>query len=170
MHLSDISRSFSYMDDIIFSFSSATKTVYEYISDEKVPPHRPTRIPYKPAQDTLDFLRTSQLSQYPTNNTYPPYKSRYNFKVKMYASPKPMAMSTSTWKMAGKFSQTLQARYDGSTASLIRPCANHFLQTHTIASRRPFSTTRRSRLREIFPPPANAPNIKVSGPAWHHPV
>ena len=37
------------------------------------------------------------------------------------------------------------------------------------SSRRQFSTTPRTQL-EYFPPPKNAPSIKVTPPAWHHPM
>jgi hypothetical protein len=35
---------------------------------------------------------------------------------------------------------------------------------------RQFSSTKTVQLKEYFGPPQNAPNIKVTGPAWHHPV
>ena len=36
--------------------------------------------------------------------------------------------------------------------------------------RRGFSSTARTQLKEFFPPPRDAPHIRLTGPAWPHPV
>ncbi|MCJ1281788.1 hypothetical protein MMC26_001111 [Xylographa opegraphella] len=43
------------------------------------------------------------------------------------------------------------------------------LQHSAVSSKRAFASTAHTQL-DVFPPPANAPNIKVTPPAWHHPV
>jgi hypothetical protein len=48
-------------------------------------------------------------------------------------------------------------------------CSYHLLNTQSPASRRHFSSTSPTRL-EYFPPPKNAPSIKITPPAWHHPI
>ncbi|KAI9823584.1 MAG: Alternative oxidase, mitochondrial precursor [Thelocarpon impressellum] len=39
-----------------------------------------------------------------------------------------------------------------------------------LSSRRPFSSTARTQLKEYFPPPTETPHIRLTGPAWPHPV
>ena len=88
--------------------------------------------------------------------------------LKMLASTRPSVISLANGGAAGKLSQTLRVLTD-SPISFSKSCTAHFLQQHS-TSRRQFSSTRRTQLKEYFPPPANAPNIKLTGPAWHHPV
>lgn len=86
----------------------------------------------------------------------------------MYASSNPTALLLRNGA-SGKLSHTVRIIVDGPTTSLIKPCTARLLQRQP-APRRHFSSTAKNQLKEYFPPPANAPNIKLTGPAWHHPV
>jgi ubiquinol oxidase len=48
-------------------------------------------------------------------------------------------------------------------------CSYHLLNAQSPLSRRHFSSTSPTRL-EYFEPPKNAPSIKLTPPAWHHPI
>lgn len=51
----------------------------------------------------------------------------------------------------------------------IHPSITSAVPHNAVPSKRHFTSTARTQL-DVFPPPANAPNIKVTPPAWHHPV
>lgn len=48
-------------------------------------------------------------------------------------------------------------------------CSYHLLNPQSPLSRRSFSSTAPTRL-EFFEPPKNTPGIKLTPPAWHHPI
>ena len=48
-------------------------------------------------------------------------------------------------------------------------CSYHFVNTSQPPSRRNFSSTTRAQLK-YFEPPQNAPKIKLTPPAWDHPI
>ena len=64
-------------------------------------------------------------------------------------------------------SRALGASSQPATTGL--KCSYHLLNTHSPHSRRHFSSTSPTRL-EYFEPPKNAPSIKLTPPAWHHPI
>ncbi|KAI4162332.1 MAG: hypothetical protein LQ342_004046 [Letrouitia transgressa] len=51
-----------------------------------------------------------------------------------------------------------------------RPCTGSFLLKPSVLCSRPFSSTSQQRIQEFFPPPQNAPHIKITPPAWKHPT
>ncbi|MCJ1473338.1 Alternative oxidase, mitochondrial precursor [Lambiella insularis] len=51
----------------------------------------------------------------------------------------------------------------------VHPSITFNVQQKAFPTKRHFTSTSRTQL-DVFPPPANAPNIKVTPPAWHHPV
>ena len=55
------------------------------------------------------------------------------------------------------------------TTTVLLRCSYPLLNTQSPLSRRHFSSTTPTRL-EFFEPPKNAPGIKLTPPAWHHPL
>lgn len=88
----------------------------------------------------------------------------------MYATLRPTTVAFSSWGTAGALSRATQIIAEIPSVSVIKPGTGRFLQQHAGFGLRQFSSTPQTRLKEYFPPPVNAPNIKLTGPAWHHPV
>ncbi|KAI9850334.1 MAG: Alternative oxidase, mitochondrial precursor [Thelocarpon superellum] len=49
-------------------------------------------------------------------------------------------------------------------------CYPRVVPHNGLPSRRAFSSTAPTGLKEYFPPPSDAPHIKLTGPAWPHPI
>jgi ubiquinol oxidase len=71
---------------------------------------------------------------------------------------------------AAKLAQATQdICHSGKRVTFASPVSYVFVQQNLITQRRHFSATTRTQL-EVFPPPVQAPNVKVTAPAWRHPV
>ncbi|MCJ1413717.1 Alternative oxidase, mitochondrial precursor [Xylographa parallela] len=88
----------------------------------------------------------------------------------MYGTIRITKAPLSSKASAAKLTQAAQTFCYGTKplSFVVRP-STAALQHNAISCKRPFSSTARTQL-DVFPPPANAPNIKVTPPAWHHPV
>jgi hypothetical protein len=88
----------------------------------------------------------------------------------MYATLRPTTVALTTRRTAASISRAAQIIADIPSVSVIKPCTSRVLQQPAGFGHRQFSSTPQTRLKEYFPPPADAPNIKLTGPAWHHPI
>ena len=88
----------------------------------------------------------------------------------MYASARHTAASVLNGKTAFKFSEPLQFILNDSQVSSARICSSCVAIKQAPNPKRHFSATSRAQLKEYFPPPKDTPNIKITGPAWHHPM
>ncbi len=80
-------------------------------------------------------------------------------------------MALATTMHTAKVSQTITTLLDGSNTIPLKMCLSYASSKDlNYTSKRRFTTTPRASIKEFFPPPANAPNIKITPPAWHHPV
>lgn len=71
---------------------------------------------------------------------------------------------------ATKLTRTAQELCNGTKrVSFATPVSYVLARPNATAQKRQFSSTSRTQL-SAFPPPANAPNVKVTAPAWRHPV
>ena len=89
----------------------------------------------------------------------------------MYASARPTVTALVQKGSAARLSQVIHV-LDSSTTIYSNACASCLL-THRagLLSGRQFSTSPRARLQEkYFPPPEKTENIKITPPAWHHPI
>ncbi|KAI4279722.1 MAG: hypothetical protein LQ337_000002 [Flavoplaca oasis] len=74
-------------------------------------------------------------------------------------------------RAATKLLQSVQPHLTGSRAACLKASTVSLLvQPAQGSPRRPFTSTTSHRFKEVFPPPQDAPSIKVTPPAWHHPV
>ena len=89
----------------------------------------------------------------------------------MYASAGPTATSLVHRRTTTTLSQAIRL-LDTSTTPHIKPCVGCIIaQRPGLSSRRQFTTTPRPRIQEkYFPAPDQTQNIKITPPAWHHPV
>ena len=89
----------------------------------------------------------------------------------MYASARPTATSLIHRGATANLSQAIHL-FDTSATPYIKPCADYLLaQRPGLSSRRQFTTTPRTQLQEKkYFAPAKTENIKITPPAWHHPV
>ena len=89
----------------------------------------------------------------------------------MYASARPTVTALVQKGSAARLSQVIHILNPSSTVPL-NACASCSLTQHAgLLSGRQFSSTPHARLQEkYFPPPANTENIKITPPAWHHPI
>ncbi|KAI4206536.1 MAG: hypothetical protein LQ346_001026 [Caloplaca aetnensis] len=86
-------------------------------------------------------------------------------------SAKPLTTSLTTPRTAAKLSQSLSILANGSTSTCLRPYSAFILTRQPHASaHRSFTSTPQQRIKEVFGPPQDAPSIKVTPPAWHHPI
>lgn len=113
------------------------------------------------------IVHLTLIQLYPSETNFHIYQVR---RYPMYATLRPTTIALSSWKTAGSLSRVAQIIIETPSVSVIRPCAGHVFQQRAGFGPRQFSSTPPARLKEYFPPPANAPNIKLTGPAWHHPV
>lgn len=85
-------------------------------------------------------------------------------------SPRPIATSLHP-RAATKLLQTVHAISHGSGAASLKACsASLLVRQPQISPCRFFTSTASRPFKEVFPPPTDAPSIKVTPPAWHHPV
>lgn len=89
----------------------------------------------------------------------------------MYASARPTVTALVHKGSAARLSQVIHILDSSATVSF-NPCASCLLtQRSGLLSGRQFSTTPRARLQEkYFPAPDKTENIKITPPAWHHPI
>ncbi|KAL8753914.1 MAG: hypothetical protein Q9199_004715 [Rusavskia elegans] len=74
-------------------------------------------------------------------------------------------------RAATKFLQSVHSQLNGSQAPFLKTCsASLLVRPAQDSPHRPFTSTTQHRFKEVFPPPHDAPSIKVTPPAWHHPV
>ncbi|KAL8693068.1 MAG: hypothetical protein Q9218_002032 [Villophora microphyllina] len=86
-------------------------------------------------------------------------------------STRPLAASLANPRAATKLLQSVTALPDASKAACLRSCsATLIVRQHQPSPPRFFTSTAHQRIKEVFPPPPDSPNIKVTPPAWHHPV
>ncbi|KAL8874368.1 MAG: hypothetical protein Q9174_000267 [Haloplaca sp. 1 TL-2023] len=86
-------------------------------------------------------------------------------------SPGPLLISSVSPRTATKVLHTVATAKNGSRTVLSSHPLASFAQRQTQASPyRLFTTTAQQRIKEVFPPPPDSPSIKVTPPAWHHPV
>lgn len=81
--------------------------------------------------------------------------------------------STAFVTNSGKVSQAalILTKHVFTSATYVRPCACHYVSSRQDFSiKRDFSSTSKRSLRDIFPAPSDNVNIKVTPPAWHHPM
>ncbi|KAL8820883.1 MAG: hypothetical protein Q9191_007424 [Dirinaria sp. TL-2023a] len=88
----------------------------------------------------------------------------------MYASARHTATSVLSGKTAIKFSEPIQLILNDSKIPSSRICSSCIAVRPAPYPTRNFSATSRAQLKEYFPPPKDLPNIKLTGPAWHHPM
>ncbi|KAL8808455.1 MAG: hypothetical protein Q9182_000005 [Xanthomendoza sp. 2 TL-2023] len=85
-------------------------------------------------------------------------------------STRPLAASLHP-QAATKLLQTIHALPHASRAVCLQAGSPSLLiRQPQIPSHRSFTSTTQQRFKEVFPAPTDAPNIKVTPPAWHHPV
>ncbi|KAL8920238.1 MAG: hypothetical protein Q9172_004591 [Xanthocarpia lactea] len=85
-------------------------------------------------------------------------------------STRPLAASLHP-RAATKLLHSVNANLKGSETACLKACsASVLVRPAQVAPHRPFTSTTQQRIKEIFPPPNDAPSIKVTPPAWHHPV
>ena len=89
----------------------------------------------------------------------------------MYASARPTVTALVQKGSAARLSQVTHILNTSPTV-YFNPCAGCSLnQRSGLLSKRQFSTTPHARLQEkYFPPPDKSENIKITPPAWHHPI
>ena len=90
----------------------------------------------------------------------------------MYASARPKATAVVTKRAAVTLSQAIRS-LDVGAATPIRPCVScSLVQRPGLSSNRKFTTTARSRQAEkdYFPAPQQTDKIRITPPAWHHPI
>ena len=89
----------------------------------------------------------------------------------MYAPARPTATALINKGAAAHFSNAVHALVDGSSSAYFRPCASYCLvQRPGLLSKRHFNTSPRAQIQENYFPPADTKNIKITRPAWQHPV
>ena len=89
----------------------------------------------------------------------------------MYAHARPTATVLVNKGATAQLSYALHSLVDGSSAAYFRPCASYCLvQRPGPPSKRHFTTTPRTQIQERYFPPADTKNIKITPPAWHHPM
>lgn len=88
----------------------------------------------------------------------------------MYASTRPRATAITNKRAVAKLSQAIHLL--DTPVTYIKPCASCLLARRPLlTASRQFSTTPRTQFQEnYFPPPDHSENIKITPPAWHHPV
>ncbi|KAL8740290.1 MAG: hypothetical protein Q9190_006988 [Brigantiaea leucoxantha] len=87
----------------------------------------------------------------------------------MYSS-RHTATAITTRTSAINFSHTVQKLLDGTANTALKPCTGSFLIKPNSVCSRSFGSTSRRPIQEFFPAPEDAPHIKVTPPAWKHPV
>ena len=89
----------------------------------------------------------------------------------MYAQARPTATVLVNKQAATQLSNAVHALIDGPSSAYFKPCASYCLaQRPGLSSKRHFSSTPRARIEEKYFPPADTKNIKITRPAWHHPM
>ena len=88
----------------------------------------------------------------------------------MYASMRPTTIALTSKRAAVRVSQSMYLL--DTTNTYLKPCASCYSSRRIEHSGdRGFATTPRAKFQEkYFPPPAHSENIKITPPAWHHPV
>ena len=90
---------------------------------------------------------------------------------KMYTQARPTATILVNKGAAAQLSHALHTFVDTSSSAYFRPCATYCLaQRPGPSSKRHFTTTPRTQFQEKYFPPADTKNIKITPPAWHHPM
>ena len=91
--------------------------------------------------------------------------------LEMYAQARPTATILVNKAAAAQLSQALHTLVDASSSAYFRPCATYCIaQRPGPSSKRHFTTTPRTQFQEKYFPPADTKNIKITPPAWHHPM
>jgi ubiquinol oxidase len=94
--------------------------------------------------------------------------SLLSLQPQMYASTRSTASALVNKRAAAKLSRALQPL--DSPTIYIKPCASClFAQRPGLTASRHFTSTPRVQ-EKYFPAPAHSENIKITPPAWHHPV
>lgn len=89
----------------------------------------------------------------------------------MYAPVRPTATFFVNKGAAAQLSTAVHALIDGSSSAYLKPCASYCLvQRPGPPPKRHFTTTPRAQIQEKYFPPADTKNIKITRPAWHHPI
>ena len=89
----------------------------------------------------------------------------------MYAQARPRATVLVNKGAAAQLSHAVHALTDGSSTAYFRPFASYCLvQRPWLPSKRHFTATPRPQIEEKYFPPADTKNIKITRPAWHHPM
>ena len=89
----------------------------------------------------------------------------------MYANARPTATVLVNKGAAAQFSNVVRALVDGSSSASLRPCASYCLvQRPGLPFKRHFASTPRTQIKETYFPPADTNNIKITPPAWNHPM
>ena len=90
----------------------------------------------------------------------------------MYATVRPTTSIIVSQKTATTLANAV-CSLNISTAAAVKPCISCSVsQHHDASSRRTLTTTTRSRFadKEYFPPPKETEKIRITPPAWHHPI
>ena len=90
----------------------------------------------------------------------------------MYGSARPAATAIINKRAAATLSQAIIG-LDNLTATAVKPCISYsIVQRPGLSSSRPFSTAPRRGLavKEYFPAPSQTEKIRITPPAWHHPI
>ena len=85
----------------------------------------------------------------------------------MYAQARPTMTVLVNKGAATQLSSTLRIFLDGSSSAYLKPCASHCQLQRP--NKRHFTTTPPTLTQEIFPRPETK-SIKITRPAWKHPV
>ena len=89
----------------------------------------------------------------------------------MYAQARPAATALISKGAGAQLSNAVHALVDGSSSAYFRPCASYCLvQRPGLPSKRHFNTSPRAQIQEKYFPPPDTKNIKITRPAWEHPV
>jgi hypothetical protein len=89
----------------------------------------------------------------------------------MYATRAPALRSLASSSTSASLPKAVYKLATSSTTAASAGLRSSYfvVKSDNFSSRRNFSSTTRTQLKEYFPP-ADAPHIKYTPPAWHHPV
>ena len=90
----------------------------------------------------------------------------------MYAQARPAVTGVLNKRIATTLSQAILT-LDISSAATIKSCIGcSLVQRPGLSTQRHFATTSRAPSKEVeyFPPPKQTEKIRITPPAWHHPV
>lgn len=125
----------------------------------------------KPARSLIPqaSLLTSKIISH-TSKHSTVLSSLYRTSIKMYARPTALAC-TSQIGTANITRVVLTLAKASSATAPAKPCVYETRSPrYPTKDRRNFSSSSRRSLKEFFPAPHDNVNIKVTPPAWHHPV